>query len=425
MLNLVRYGFFSFPAAVSLLTMQVYMPAFLSQNPAFSFTLIGIIFFLARILDTVSDPVIGYLSDNTNFFLGKRRSWLVIATPLFILVFYHLISPIQNPTILFLLIASWYILGTSLLVPYFAWGAEIKNGYKAHNHFTAARVFFGLIGSIGALLIPALLFTGMTDLKRLEVNVNIVAIGLIIALILMLKLPDSSSRKRNSLSFTSAFAVFKKGSHFNQLIISQFFNATANAVPATLFVLFSTHILNRADLAGPILVLYFLLAAVSIPFWLKVSNKWPKEKCWRTAMIIASIVFMATIFVDADTIWLFIAIVVVTGFMAGADLCLPGSMLADLVEIDKNENGKSRSGTYFAFWGTLSKFSLAVAIGITFPLLDLGILAQNTVNTEINKTWLLIMYGFIPTLLKLISVACFATYKLSDEELAVIKSTAQ
>ena len=47
--DLLRYGFFSLPAAISLLTMQVYMPAFLAENPAFSFSLIGLLFFGARL----------------------------------------------------------------------------------------------------------------------------------------------------------------------------------------------------------------------------------------------------------------------------------------------------------------------------------------------------------------------------------------
>ncbi len=414
--NLIRYGFFSLPAAISLLTMQVYMPAFLAEQPAFSFSMIGVIFFGARLVDTVSDPLIGYFSDRTNLLIGKRRAWLFITAPIFIVVFYELLKSNETPAYLFLLVSIWYIGGTGLLVPYYAWGAEIENGYKAHNRYTAARVIFGLLGTVTALALPALTVGTQNSLATISLNVNIVAASMVIALLFMITLPDKPGTNQVNSSFLSVFKVFKRKSHFNRLMISQFFNATANAIPATLFILFSTHVLKRADLAGPILIIYFLMAALSIPIWTRMSLRWSKESCWRSAMILASIVFMATIFVGENTIWVFIVITFITGFMAGADLCLPGSMLADLVELDKHAHGKSRSGVYFAFWGTLSKFCLALAIGITFPILDLGIMVQDASNAPINTDLLLYMYGFMPAVLKLISVRLFWAYKLSDVE---------
>lgn len=419
MSNLVKYGFFSFPAAISLLTMQVYMPTYLSQFDFISFSAVGVIFFLARLVDTVSDPVIGYYSDHTEFIFGRRRTWLFSATPIFLIVFYLFISPPENQYLLFLITVCWYVAGTCLLVPYYAWGAEIEKGYDAHNRFTGARVIFGLVGTVFALILPFIIFGEPEASDSIILNINLVAVTMIIALILMLKLPDSGMAKFEKHTFAATFNIIRNDSYYLRLLVSQFFNATANAVPATLFILFTTHVLERSDLTGILLISYFLLAAASVPVWVRLSKKWQKERCWRAAMVCASVVFAFSFFVTEGELSLFIAITVITGFMAGADLCLPGSMLADVAEINHKKTGINNSGIYFAFWGTLSKLSLALAVGITFPLLDL--LSGIEIRGELDPFWLTIMYGLFPAVFKMISIAFFWQYKLADEDLKIIK----
>ena len=61
MLNLFKYGLFSFPAAISLLIMQIYIPSFIAEMGVFSLTTIGIIFFAARLIDMVSDLLVAML----------------------------------------------------------------------------------------------------------------------------------------------------------------------------------------------------------------------------------------------------------------------------------------------------------------------------------------------------------------------------
>ena len=89
MANLFKYGFFSFPAAISLLIMQIYIPSYIAQMGVFSLTAIGMVFFAARLIDMVSDLLIGYASDITPTKYGRRRIWILLGTPVFLLVFYH------------------------------------------------------------------------------------------------------------------------------------------------------------------------------------------------------------------------------------------------------------------------------------------------------------------------------------------------
>ncbi|MEL0068532.1 MAG: MFS transporter [Gammaproteobacteria bacterium] len=423
--TLIRYGLFAFPAAIALLTMQVYLPTYLSQTSGLSFTLIGVIFLLARLVDTISDPLIGYWSDRTPERLGKRRIWLVVGTPIFMVIFYGLLFIPYTPVLLFAMLSLWYIAGTALIVPYYAWGAEIQSGYNQYTRFTSSRAIFGLLGSLAALILPTLIITDNNIADTIELSISLAAVSFVIALAFIYTVPNHTENVPEQTRLTSAFKVFKSGSLFNTLIFSQLVNGVANALPATLFILFCTHVLNAPDMVGPLLVLYFLMAAITIPIWGWAGNKWGKENCWRVAMSVAAIVFMGTVFVDQSNVTLFVWITIITGLMAGADLNLPPSMLADLVDQDEQDNNSRRTGVYYAVWGTTSKLTFAIAIGIAFPLLDAGTFLSTATGVStaeatpvqdtasaINPLWLTLIYAFIPACLKLLSVWSLRKYRI-------------
>jgi len=416
MFNLFRYGFFSFPAAVSLLMMQVYIPSYIAQIGVFSLTTIGIVFFAARLIDMLSDLFIGYASDITPPNFGRRRIWIALGTPFFLLIFYQLLLVPESVGGLFTVTALWYIIGTCMIVPYYTWGAEMEIGYTAHTKYTGARVLFGLVGSVCALILPAILMPEAELKKVLEFNFLLTGIFFLIGLILLSKLPDIGNVSAALLNWRDLFKIFEPKSNFNKLIASQLFNGIANALPATLFIFFVSYILKRADLAGPLLVTYFVFAALSVPFWVKCASLWPKERCWQVAMILASITFTGALLVDEQSLKLFFAITIITGLMAGADLSIPASMLADIIDHDGERDGYRRPGIYFAVWGTTSKLTFAFAIMIAFTLLGMDFLAADDNQALVNTKWLTILYALLPPIFKLISVVLLLGYNLKADK---------
>lgn len=416
MINLVRYGFFSFPAAISLLIMQVYIPSYIAEMGVFSLTAIGLIFFVARLVDTISDLVIGYASDKTPAEYGRRRLWILIGTPFFLIAFFFLLEVPTTISTLFMVAALWYITGTCLIVPYYTWGAEIDEGYAAHTKYTGARVVFGMFGSLSALALPAILMPGASLKEILNFNFLLVFGCFIFAIALLAFVPDQGHVSTKRIRPLDIIKIFKKGSLFNQLIISQLINGIANALPATLFIFFCTYVLKRSDLAGPLLVVYFLSATVSVPFWVKAASVWPKERCWKIAMTIAACVFLGVLAVDENSLTIFVTIIIITGLMAGADLCLPASMLADIIDLDTQVHGTRRPGIFFAVWGTTSKLTMAFAIVIAFSLLGIDVFEPESKANLVNTKWLTLLYALLPSILKIISVAMLARYNLKPDE---------
>ncbi|MCB2217772.1 MAG: MFS transporter [Desulfobulbaceae bacterium] len=70
---LAAYGFLAFPLAAAFIALQVLVPTHYAETTAMSLSTIGFVMLLARLWDTVTDPLIGFLSDKTPQHLGRRR----------------------------------------------------------------------------------------------------------------------------------------------------------------------------------------------------------------------------------------------------------------------------------------------------------------------------------------------------------------
>ena len=247
-LVLGAYGSLAFPLAAAFIALQLFVPTFYAETTGLSLTAIGVVMLIAKLCDTVTDPIVGYLSDRTPTSWGRRKLYVVIATPLIILATYYLFNPPAQVTTIYLLLwtIAIYIAGTLSIVPMNAWGAELSANYNTRSLVAGTRVAFGLVGSLVALMFAVLLAReNSAELGPTLSGITwLVVITLIIATVLAaLLVPDNKETELPEDTVISAWRVISQPTPFRQLLISFFLNAVGNAIPATLFVSVSyTHL---------------------------------------------------------------------------------------------------------------------------------------------------------------------------------------
>ncbi len=190
-----------------------------------------------------------------------------------------------------------------------------------------------------------------------------------------------------------------------RLVGAHFLNGIANGLPATLFLLFVGNVLQVPDRAGPLLLLYFLAAVAGVPFWLKLSYRIGKHRAWAGSMLWACLVVVWVPLPGPGDFWPFVVICCLSGLSLGADLALPASIQADVVDLDRLESGRQRTGLFFAAWSMVSKLSLALAVGIAFPALDLIGFEAGGRNSALALFGLAALYGLLPVVIKLAATA--------------------
>lgn len=171
------------------------------------------------------------------------------------------------------------------------------------------------------------------------------------------------------------------------------------------------------------LLIYFACAVVSVPFWLRLAGRFSKHRVWATAMLVASLAFISAVLLPPGALVLYAIICVVTGFALGADLMLPPSIQADVIDVDTAASGEQRSGFYFAIWALAQKAALAFAVGIAFPLLALaGFDPAKGLRTEAGLTMLAVLYAGLPVALKLMATALIWRFPVDGSEQARLRA---
>lgn len=420
---LLAYGLPGLPLAVLGLPLFIYLPTFYAEGVGIDLATVGLVLLFARLWDVVTDPIVGALSDRTGGRFGRRRPWVLGSLPLLCLSIWFLFVPSESAGVGHLLIWSMllYLAWTTLQLPHAAWGAELSTDYHERSRITGTREALVIIGTLLAAAAPVLLGSKGSEAGLAEV-LRALAIGLIVALPLTALLaaaitPDPPSPRRSSGQpwtdlLYSGYRALAQNKAFLRLILAYLLNGIANGLPATLFLLFVGHVLVLPDKVGELLFIYFACAIVGIPLWVWASGRLDKHRAWLVAMAGNCLIFAWAPFLGAGDYVPFLTICVLSGLCLGADLALPPSMQADVVDLDRAEGSARRTGLYFAFWGMATKLALALAVGITFPALDFAGFdaSAGAVNDEGGLLVLALLYGALPIAFKVAAMVLMARF---------------
>lgn len=424
---LLAYGLSALPLSTLAVGMFIILPTVYAESSGIAMAQLALLVPLTRSWDVVSDPLIGWLSDRTRSRFGRRRPWVLIAWLPLSVAIYALYLPPDGVGPFYLL--GWSIVfftaGTMLFMPYTVWGAELSDDYHQRSRVFAYRHVFAAIGTLLAAALAWLARDGGTNAFGAPALELIAWTGLAVLPITLLFLflfvperpvprPVIAVQPRQPLR--AGFAVILANRPFRLVLLSYFCNGMANAFPATLFFFFVRHRLDSPGATGMLLSAYFLAAIIGTPIWLKISHSLGKHRAWFAAMLLAAAAFVFVPFVGPGQITAFLAIIVVAGLTLGADLSMPGAMLADVVDQDTLASGRRRAGIFFALWAMVAKAALALAVGISFWILDAsGFDAYSDDNPPLALLALAILFGILPVGFKLVAAALAWRYPITAE----------
>lgn len=432
-IQLIAYALPALALAMPTIPVYIYLPKFYAAEVGLGLSAVGSILLASRIFDTVYDPVCGYISDRLRWRYGRRKPLMLIGGAIAAVAMLALAHPPDGagPVYLLALSVLLYTGWTLVIIPYTAWGAELADDYDTRSKITAAREGMMLAGILLAAAIPVLLEDGTstsggeTDLRAVAWAAVLFGIPgfLVIAQIVSDAPPKSKppAWTLNRAAIKRSLATIIANKPFLRLFAAWFINGLANGFPAVLFILYMEHALEIPADAHPQYILgYFLPGVLGVPLWVWLSRTRDKHRVWCAAMLLATAAFAVVPFLTPDLAWVFMLVCIVTGATLGADLALPPSMQADVVDHDRLATGSERTGIYFAFWGMATKLALALAVGIAFPSLDLA--GFDPTAEKPQAVWaLVVIYALLPVVLKVIAVAIVAGFPIGRHQHDLIR----
>jgi len=423
----IAYGLPALPIAAFAVPIYIYIPPFYAQELGISLAAIGTVLTIARIIDALSWPVIGILSDQLNTRWGRRKPWIAISAPFILIAAVMLCIPPPGSSSLYLFAWSTmiYLASSALTLPHSAWGAELSGDYHERSHIVAWREGLTVVGTLVATVIPSFVMKYSGDDPQLPLIGIVVFAGIMLPLSIPFALryvPETPVLRFRETGWRTGLRFVWRNRPFKLLLAAFLLNGIANSLPATLFLLFVTHTLHAAEYQGILLFAYFAAGVTSVPIWLMLTKRYSKHRVWGASMLWACLIFMWVPFLGRGDVPAFLAITILSGIGLGADMVLPASMQADVVDADTIESGAQRTGLYFAMWGVATKLSLAGAVGIAFPLLGyIGFDAQAANNDARSLLGLALLYSIVPVVLKILSALLIWNFPIDAESQARIR----
>jgi Na+/melibiose symporter-like transporter len=357
----LAYGLLALPLAFAALPLYVHVPAFYANVTGLDLGMLGAILLLARLLDAGIDPWLGWLADRVS-----RRRMVAISLLPFAVGFIALLNPPAEqagPWLLASLLLT-YAGFSAATVAYQAWGAAVGSDAPERTRLVASREAFGLLGVLVAAALPAVLAVALNDgIARLAWVLPVLLV--LAGGVTLLRVAEGEARVVVNTALLPALRAVFADPAFRRLLVVFICNGFAAAVPATLFLFFVADVLQAESASGPLLAAYFLTGAASLPVWLKLSARIGRPRAWLLAMGVAMLAFAGAGLLGPGDVALFTIVCLASGLALGADLALPAALAADLGE----QHG--RSGACFGVWNFFAKLNLALAAGITLPLLAL------------------------------------------------------
>ena len=429
--TLFYYSLTDLPVMMSIFPALVFIPRFYASDMGVPLTVLATYILIVRVIDVFTDPLMGYISDRTTTRFGKRKPWVFLAMPIMMVSAYQLFIPPDDAGggHLFIWMTVMGFGTTMMLIPYYAWGAELSNDYNERSRITGWRAGAGVVGQLSAQLVPAaaLLFFGLGGSRTVLELVGLTMIVLlpICVLTTVAMVPEPTQTNRSVTPLLPGLKIMVTNGPFLRLIAAFMIGYLGLNITTPLYLFFVADVLGAEDQSIYMLSLFYITNLCSIPFWVWLSTKISKHRAYVAAFFMIAFAHPFYLLLGPGDFWWMMPITVVTGFAAGGfSQALPNSMKADVIDLDHLRTGENRAALFFSAWSFAQKSTASIGAAIAmYGLAFLGFdAAAGAINTEEEIFGLRFLFAVFPSIFFLSGAALVWNFPITPERHAEIRA---
>ncbi|MFN2394823.1 MAG: MFS transporter [Bacteroidales bacterium] len=417
--------------------------------------LAGLLGGLPRFFDAISDPIMGYITDNTKSRFGRRKPYIFIGAILSGTLFAVLwqLNP-ENSQMYnfwyFLILSIIYLLGNTMFsTPLIGLGYEMTSDY---NERTRLMGFSQTLGQVAWMIVPwfwvlianpDLFETQAIGVRRLSIIVGGICMILGIMPALFCKEIDQTNlTNRDDLTLKNIAKNFNgliknmiqifKNKQFVKLCGATFlvFNGFQMVASFSYFIIVFYMFRGDYGAAGTWPAWFSTVSALStafliIPIITKMANKWGKKNAFIVATFLSLIGYGLKWWgFNPENPWLMFMPLPLMVFGIGGLFTLMMSMTADVCDLDELNNGMPRKeGTFGAIYWWMVKLGQALALVLGGLVLKLVGFDQNaSLQTAETLTNLRLADIIVPAFTAGLAIVVMWNYNLTEDRAREIKN---
>ncbi|MDP0495464.1 MAG: MFS transporter [Verrucomicrobiota bacterium JB024] len=432
-------------------TLQMFNPVFnimMGISPA----VIGGVLMFYRLWDSVTDVVMGNISDNARTRWGRRRPFIIIGSVLagFILPWVWQASrDWSDTTIIAYMIVTGVLLYTASTIwgmPYYSLGMELTPDYNERTRVTAVRAVFEKLAGLFAGWMLALTsmqifadpVTGEPDVARgmsyISIFIGVCAIlfGILPGLFVKERYYQKDAAKQKKIGLVHSMKVTLTCKPFMVLMSVYLLQVIGSSMVGALGMYLNIYYVNSGDIQTAGIIQGWKSTAtlipgiLSVPFWAWVSEKLGKRHALALTILLG---FIANILIyfcyTPEHPYLQIVPHVFLSAFGSAIWMLIPSMQADIADYDELNTGERREGSFSSISSWFFKLAMTLTTGVSGVIITLtgfDVVKYGKAQPPEVLQRMLEWYVFMPMVLWVIALFMLSRYKLTHGKVMEIRT---
>ncbi|ASQ47898.1 MFS transporter [Leptotrichia sp. oral taxon 498] len=359
-----------------------------SLTPLLTSKSLIIAFIIARIIDAITDPVVGYLSDNSKSKYGKRSIFMMLGgLPLGIFTIMYFFPPKSSEiaTLIFLSVIGglYFTAYTLVAAPYNALIPDLASNKNERLNLSTSQSTFRLIFTGIAMILPGILISKLggtnteTGIRGTVILISILAVIGVYACVFLLD--EKKFSKNNEVKHKKSAGFFESLKKMNEKEIILyflgyfFFFSGFNILRGVMNYYISLVMKREMSYLTVTTLILFGVAGLFFPVTNKLGKRYSYKKILVLDMILLIIGTIGLIFINENSYRFSYLFFIICGMgLSGAAFIFPQAMLSELsVKVSKIKK-TSLEGFMFGIQGMFLKLAFLVQQVIQAVVLTFG-----------------------------------------------------
>lgn len=426
----VAYGLGDTASNIVFQTVMLFLTFFYTDIFGISPAVVGSLFLLVRIVDAVTDPLMGAIADKTRSKHGKYRPYLLwLALPFALCSVLAFTTPdlSANGKVIYAFITYTLLMlvYTAINIPYSALGGVLTNDPTERVSVQSYRFVFGMLGGllVTACTLPLVSYFGNGDnAKGYQLTIAAMsALGLVLFLVCFVGTRERVHTPVNQqLTLRSSFASLWQNDQWRILSVAAFFLLTGMVLRSTLAIYYVKYFLGREDLITAFVTLGMLgnITGCALAQWL--SQYVDKVKAYIGLQLIAALICVVSFFIGSEQLVLAFILYFLWGFFLQMATPLLWAKMADAVDYGHYKTGVRITGLVYSSVVFFIKLGLALGGALAGWLLAYYGYQADIVQTEQTQNGILLSFTLLPALGSVLVALVMSRYQLTTARVLAI-----
>ena len=443
----IGYGFGDMASSMFWKLFGAYLMIFYTDVFGLPAAMVGTMFLVTRIWDSVFDPIVGVVADRTSSRWGKFRPYILfLAVPFGVVGALTFYTPPFGDTgklvYAYVTYSLMMMVYSAINVPYASLLGVMSPNPNERNTHSTFRMMFAYIGSFIALLLfmpMANAFSGHSDSVEAQQTGWFMAAAVIAAACVLLFFGCFSWTKERVKPIndkkTSLKTDIRDLLHNHPwwvLFVAGVGALVFNSIRDGAAVYYFKYYIVEENfetvsffgvsfvLSGLFLALGQMANIVGVVLAAPVSNRFGKKRTFAFSMLMTAVLSIVFYWFDKDDIVLIFVFQCVISMFAGSIFPLLWSMYADCADYSELNTGNRATGLIFSASSMSQKFGWAIGTALTGWLLSYFGFEANAVQSAETIDGIKMFLSWLPAAASVVSVIFILCYPLGEQKVAKI-----